>query len=235
MVHWQALASQLARGHVPAAATVPYAAPTRHYFKNLACGHAEMRGELLLLGPLGSAHTLPCPAARTLLPAEWRCITPRGCLCTERWQQYTDTALSDSASHSGRPPRARTVLQQVAGVVSLACVASVPQSLLVAVVYEGVACWHTPPAHVQERLGGGCWFASRDPPVNVAVQPSWTNTRLDGLSARLAAKPAPKANARAPQLDAAGRLRAQAAHAHRPWATGLPLSAHDRPKRTSAR
>jgi len=124
---------------------VPYAAPTRHYFKNLACGHAEMRGELLLLGPLGSAHTLPCPAARTLLPAEWRCITPRGCLCTERWQQYTDTALSDSASHSGRPPRARTVLQQVAGVVSLACVASVPQSLLVAVVYEGVACWHTPP------------------------------------------------------------------------------------------
>jgi len=65
--------------------------------------------------------------------------------CTEGRQQHTDTAHSKSSRHSGQPAHARTVLQQVAGVVSLACVASVPQSLLVAVEYEGVACWHTPP------------------------------------------------------------------------------------------
>ncbi len=37
-----------------------------------------MRGELLLLGPLRSTHTLPCPAPRTLLPAKRHCLTKRG-------------------------------------------------------------------------------------------------------------------------------------------------------------
>ena len=92
------------------------------------------------------------------------------------------------------------MLQHVAGVVALACVASVPQSLLVAVEYEGVACWHTPP--------GTCARAGA-PRMRMLFSRLLENTcevwqcrPLDGLSARAAASPRKQASVRAQERDA---------------------------------